>query len=277
MLRIESPHGRLYKTEDGLILPSVTTVVKATAKKPFSREVWAKKLTTKGLSEHEASIFTEFFIERGYAVAAAFRAVEQFIDNPMTREQADCYMDWKSPHSSRRGTRLHEFLEKILPVDTILDWKKCPECDLEETQLLVDSLWEGEILQQIKRVHSLEQRLWWYCDGIGYAGTEDINFDTWDNCKLSGDWKSKDPKHYCPTNYSHENKIQLIAYAGARFAREGRRMDGLNINYCFSSGIPGVQTIVTEEELSPLWNEWILRLKAWWGTIGKNALTERNA
>jgi hypothetical protein len=277
MLRIESPYGRLYKTEHGLILPSVTTVAKATAKKPFNREVWAKKLTTKGLTEYEASIFTEYFTERGYSVALAFKKVEAFIDTPMTREQADAYMDWKSAHSSRRGNRLHEFLEKILPVDTILDWKKCPECELDETQALVDSLWEGEILQQIKRVHSLEHRLWWYCDGVGYAGTEDINFDNWSGLKLGGDWKSKDPKHYCPTKYDHENKIQLVAYAGARFAREGRRMDGLNVNYCFSSGAPGVQTVVSEEELPVLWNEWVVRVKAWWATIGTKALTERNA
>lgn len=278
MLRIDSPWGRLYKVQPTLILPSVTTVLKATEKRGFNRSTWERKLITKGLSDYEASIFTAYFIGRGMVPALAYREVEEFIETPMNKKWAGIYMDWKSAHSSDRGNRLHNFLETTLPVGEILHWDKKPEvAEHPDIQPFVDSLWDGGVLQNIKRVHSVEERLWWYSDGIGYAGTEDICYETWDDLDVSGDWKSKDPKPYEQSKYDHEYRIQLIAYAGARFARKKMKMDGLHINFCFSDGSPAQQTVVTGDDCQALWSEWIVRLKAWWGTVGTQALSQRYA
>lgn len=277
MLRIDSPWGRLYKVENGLILPSVTTVLKATEKRGFSRKTWSKKLTTKGLSHYEADIYAERWIAAGYPPALAHRHVEAFIEAPMTPEQAVQYMDWKSEHSAQRGNRLHKFLEDLMPIGQVLNWHHCPQTDDVTVQKLVNSLWEGEILQGIKQVHSVEQRLWWYSDGIGYAGTEDICYRTWEDLDFGGDWKSKDPKPYSHTKYDHEYRVQLIAYAGARYARKNMKVDGLHINFCLSNESPAEQTIVTGDECQELWSEWMIRLKAWWATIGTEALQQRYA
>lgn len=278
MLRIESPWGRLYRVENGLLLPSVTTVLKGTVKRGFNRATWERKLTTRGLSDYEARIFALYFIGRGMVPALAYHRIEEFIETPMNKEWAAIYMDWKSNHSSDRGNKLHEFLEETLPVGEVIQWKEKPLITKHpEIQPFVDSLWEAGILQKIKKVHSLEQRLWWYNDGVGYAGSEDICYRTWEDLDFSGDWKSKDPKPYCQSKYDHEYRIQLIAYAGARFARKKMKMDGLHINFCFSDGSPAQQTVVTGDDCQALWSEWIVRLKAWWGTVGTQALSQRYA
>lgn len=277
MLRIDSPYGRLYEISNGLLLPSTTTVLKATEKRGFSKTVWSKKLTTKGLSDYESQIYAEHWIAQGWQPALAHRHTEQFILTPMEKVQAAHYMNWKSEHSASRGNRLHSYLENLLPVDEKLQWASCPESDDDAVQKLLQSLWEGEVLQNIKKVHALEERLWWYADGIGYAGTEDICYETHDGLIVSGDWKTKDPKPYDQSKYDHEYRVQLISYAGARVARRQMQMDGLHVNFCYSDGSPATQTIVTGDECKELWDEWIIRLKAWWATIGTQALNQRNA
>ena len=276
MIRIESPYGRIYKAPPGL-LPSVTTILKDTSPKPFSRDNWLKKLMRKGLSTAEAGIYRERWLAEGLPLEAAQEIIEGFIDTPMSRVDAVEYADWKTPHSSDRGTKLHHFLENKLPVGIDLSWDERPVASDPTTDLLVQSLWQAGILQQIKQVVSLEESLWWFRDGIGYAGSEDISYKTFDDEFFNGDWKSKDPKDYSHTKYSHEYKLQLIAYAAARKQRSGILVNGSHINYCLSDGSPGEQLIVTKAEAYELWNEWHFRLRAWWSTIGQNLKELRNA
>jgi hypothetical protein len=276
MIRIESPYGRVYKAPPGL-LPSVTTILKDTTPKPFSRENWLAKLMRKGLSAYEASIYTERWTAEGASLEFANGIVQGFINTPMSRREASAYADWKTPHSSERGTRLHHFLENKLPVGVGLRWNQRPVAKDATTDLLVQSLWEAGILQQIKEVVSLEQPLWWFRDGIGYAGSEDISYRTYNDEFFNGDWKSKDPKDYSHTKYAHENKLQLIAYAAARKQRSGILVNGSHINYCLSDGSPGEQLMVSKAEAYELWNEWHFRLRAWWSTMGQNLKELRNA
>ena len=111
MLRIDSPYGRLYEISNGLLLPSTTKVLKATEKRGFSKTVWSKKLTTKGLSDYESQIYAEHWIAQGWQPALAHKHTEQFILTPMEKVQAAHYMNWKSEHSASRGNRLHSYLE----------------------------------------------------------------------------------------------------------------------------------------------------------------------
>jgi hypothetical protein len=268
LIRIESPLGRIYKAPPGY-LPSVTTVLKDTCPDPFSSKKWIASLTRKGISQWEASIYASYWVNKGYATDVAVQIVSKFIDTPMSVSQAKEYMAWKGPHSSDRGTRLHHFLENTLPPNTPLQWEDRPTSDDPTVDLLVQSLWNANILQEIQEVVSLEEGLWWYKDGIGYAGSEDISYKTFSGHFWNGDWKSKDPKTYSQTLYSHEYKLQLVAYAGARRQRTRILVDGCRINYCYSNGQAGEQVIIPRSEARELWEEWHFRLQAWWTKLGK--------
>lgn len=276
MIRIEGPQGRLYKAPPGL-LPSVTTVLKDTTPKPFNRDAWIHKIMRSGLTEVEGMIYAEKWIANGMSRQDAEVIARSFIGRPMNESEASDYANWKTPHSSERGNKLHHFIEKNLPVGVDLTWNARPESPDASTDQLIKSLWAAGILQQIKRVESLEQQLWWFRDGIGYAGSEDISYVTTDDRYFNGDWKSKDPKDYSHTKYSHEYKLQLIAYAAAKKQRHGILVDGSHINYCLSDGTAGEQQVINRKEAYELWNEWHFRLRAWWSTIGQNLTELRNA
>lgn len=274
MKRIESPWGRLYGTPAGL-LPSVTTVLKITDPKPFSPARWRDSVIRKGISAADASSYAPIFAAaQGLTHDGATAVLAAWIKQPLPYARAEAeahataFTEWKSRHSSERGDRLHGCLEGMLPIAQPLQWSHCPSSDDPATSALLQSLWDGEVLQDIAEVVSVEERLWYARDGIGYAGSEDICYWSRRHGLLSGDWKSKDPKPYCPSRYGGDYKLQLVAYAGARAARYGMRVDGLAVNYCFTDGQPAVQSIVTAAELPGLWLQWQARLKAWWATIG---------
>lgn len=276
MIRVEGPKGRLYKTTVGF-LPSVTTVLKATQPEPFNTERWIKGLERTGLKPVEAVIYLEHLLASGIASKVAQERVSALTNQPMSRQSAELYVKWKTPHSADRGTKLHHFLEHQLPVEVELNWSERPTTAEASTDRLVESLWKAGILQRIHKVVSLEQQLWWSSNGIGYAGSEDISYIDIEGNYYNADWKSKDPKSYSHTKYSHEYKLQLIAYAGARKQRENVLVQGSHINYCLSDGSEGEQQIITRKEAAELWEEWIFRLRAWWSTIGNDLNDERNA
>jgi hypothetical protein len=276
MIRIESPYGRIYKAPPGL-LPSVTTIMKATSPQPFNSKNWIRKIMKNGLSEIEGIIYAEKWIAQGMSREDAEVIARSFIDRPMDYQEAKTYTDWKSPHSANRGNKLHNFLEHVLPVEKEIQWIERPSAKDASTDQLVDSLWKANILQGIAKVVSLEQSLWWFKDGIGYAGSEDISYVGLDSCYYNGDWKSKDPKNYSHTKYAHEYKLQLIAYAAARKQRTGILVDGSHVNFCLSDGSPGEQLIVTRKEAYELWDEWMFRVRAWWSKLGDNLGELRNA
>lgn len=273
--RVDSPWGRLYATPHGLV-PSVTTVLKATDPKPFSTARWRDSIVRKGISDADAQRYAPVFAQQHgiAAVAIAYRILEEWIERPLpypqaeARTYAEAFTSWKSEHSSRRGDALHDHLEHLMPVGVPLQWTAPPQAEDPTTDALLQSLWQGEVLQDIEEVVSVEERLWYWRNGNGYAGSEDICYRSRRHGLLSGDWKSKDPKPYCASLYGHDYKLQLVAYAGARAARKDMRVDGLAVNYCFSDGQPAVQTVVGADELAGLWLEWQARLKAWWQTIG---------
>lgn len=277
MIRIQTAWGRLYKLRNGLLLPSVTTFLRATEKDPFNTKRWLKKLTTKGLSEHEAGIYTERFVAMGLTMSEALRYVSTFIDSPMPHGEAQDYMKWKTPHSAARGTKVHDFIEHGYPIGEILDHSKPPVAKNETTQKLVDSLYAGNILPNVRRILSTEQRLWYWNGEEGFAGTEDVFYETLQGTRASGDWKSKDPKPYSQEGYSHEYKMQLLGYAAARLPRLHMPAEELHINYCFSDGSPGEQVVVCRDEMRELWREFKIRLKAWWATVGPELEALRNA
>lgn len=274
MNRIESPWGRLYGAPPGL-LPSVTTVLKATDPKPFNPAHWRQSVIRKGISAADAERYAPTFAAaQGLTVDYALAVLESWIERRLPYAQqealayAEAYTTWKSRHSADRGNELHGHLETLMPIGQPLLWSQQPVTDHPTTGPLLQSLWDGEVLQDIAEVVSVEQRLWYWSHGIGYAGSEDICYRSHRHGLLSGDWKSKDPKPYCPSLYGHDYKLQLVAYAGARAARKSQWVDGLAINYCFSDGSPAVQSLVSGAELDGLWREWQARLKAWWQTIG---------
>lgn len=276
MIRIEGPKGRVYKSPEGL-LPSVTTVLKATDPQPFNTERWIKALERKGLNAGEAAIYLEHLLVEGWEPAVAQARVDALTDQPISRQDAQDYVQWKTPHSSDRGTKLHNFLEHQLPIEQALTWEQRPVAPDQSTDRLVLSLWKAEILQRIQKVVSLEQQLWWFRNGIGYAGSEDISYIDKDGNYYNADWKSKDPKAYSHTKYAHEYKLQLIAYAAAKKQRYGVLVHGSHINYCLSDGSEGEQLTITRKEAAELWDEWMFRLKAWWSTIGTDLGDMRNA
>jgi len=275
MNRIDSPWGRLYATPAGLA-PSVTTVLKATDPKPFSPARWRDSIIRKGISAADAERYAPVFAARhGLSDDAATAALSLWIEQPLpynlheAQIHAEAFTAWKSEHSGRRGDALHAHLEELLPVGAALTWgERAPAADDPTTSALLTSLWSGEVLSDIAEVLSVEQRLWYWSKGIGYAGSEDICYRSHRHGLLCGDWKTKDPKPYCPSKYGDDYKLQLVAYAGARTARLGTRVEGLAINYCFTDGSPAVQTVVGADELSRLWLQWQARLKAWWATMG---------
>ena len=275
MNRIDSPWGRLYATPAGLA-PSVTTVLKATDPKPFSQARWRDSIIRKGISHANAELYAPVFAQRHgiEQLAVAHRLLEGWINQPLpyslveARAHAEAFTVWKSEHSGRRGDALHAHLEDLLPVGQALAWAGAPQSEDSATGALLESLWSGGVLPDIAEVLSVEQRLWYWSGGIGYAGSEDICYRSHLHGLVSGDWKTKDPKPYCPSKYGDEYKLQLVAYAGARAARLGVQVDGLAINYCFTDGSPAVQTLVERDELAVLWLRWQARLKAWWHTIG---------
>ncbi len=274
MNRIDSPWGRLYATPAGLA-PSVTTVLKATDPKPFSQVRWRDSVVRKGISVANAELYAPVFAaQHGLSDEAAIATLTLWIEQPLpydlavARAHADAYTAWKSEHSGRRGDALHAHLEHLLPVGRSLVWAAAPQADDAATNALLSSLWYGGVLSDIAEVVSVEQRLWYASGDLIYAGSEDICYRSHRHGLLSGDWKSKDPKPYCPSKYGDDYKLQLVAYAGARAARTGIRVDGLAVNYCFTDGLPAVQTVVTKDELEGLWLQWQARLKAWWATIG---------
>lgn len=279
MNRVESPWGRLYSTPAGL-LPSVTTVLKATDPKPFSQVRWRDSVVCKGITAQNAALYTPVFAaQHGLSDDVAAAALALWVDRPLpynlqtAQAYADAYTSWKSQHSGERGDSLHGHLERLLPVGQPLLWSAPPSADDPATDALLESLWAGEVLQDIAEVISVEQRLWYFSGGVGYAGSEDVCYRSHRHGLLSGDWKTKDPKPYCPSKYGDDYKLQLVAYAGARAARLGMRVDGLAVNYCFTDGSPAVQTVVTGEERHRLWLQWQARLKAWWATIGTELVT----
>jgi hypothetical protein len=275
MNRIDSPWGRLYATPAGLA-PSVTTVLKATDPKPFSLARWRDSIVRKGISAADAERYTPAFAARhGLGDDASAAALALWVEQPLpynlheAQAEAEAFTAWKSEHSSRRGDALHAHLEELLPAGAALTWgESAPPADDPTTSALLASLWSGEVLSDIAEVLSVEQRLWYWSSGLGYAGSEDICYRSHRHGLLCGDWKTKDPKPYCPSKYGSDYKLQLVAYAGARTARLGTQLDGLVINYCFTDGSPAVQTVVERQELAALWLQWQARLKAWWATIG---------
>lgn len=274
MNRLDSPWGRLYATPAGLA-PSVTTVLKATDPKPFSVSRWRDSIVRKGISAADALAYAPAFAQQhGLADDAAAAALALWVEQPLpynleqARSYAEAFTTWKSRHSSERGEALHGHLEQLLPTGQALSWKAPPQAPDATTDALLDSLWAGQVLQDIAEVISVEQRLWYARDGLLYAGSEDICYRSHRHGLLSGDWKTKDPKPYCPSRYGDDYKLQLVAYAGARAARTGLRVDGLVINYCFTDRSAAVQTVVPSDELAKLWLQWQARLKAWWATIG---------
>lgn len=274
MNRIDSPWGRLYSTPAGLA-PSVTTVLKTTDPKPFSQVRWRDSVVRKGITAADAERYApEFARLHRLDSATALQQLEHWIEQPLpyppaeARTHAEAYTTWKSEHSGKRGDALHLHLEQLLPVGQRLTWSSAPHSDDPTTNQLLQSLWHGGVLADIAEVISLEQRLWYCSNGIAYAGSEDICYRSHLHGLLSGDWKTKDPKPYCPSKYGHDYKLQLVAYAGARMARTGISVDGLAVNYCFTDGSPAVQDHISREELNALWLEWQARLKAWWQTIG---------
>jgi hypothetical protein len=275
MNRIDSPWGRLYATPMGLA-PSVTTVLKATDPKPFSQTRWRDSVVRKGITDADADLYAPVFARRHgiEQLAVAHRILEDWIQQPLpyplpeAQAHADAFTAWKSEHSGRRGDALHAHLEGLLPVGRPLTWEAPPRADDRATNALLESLWSGGVLSDITEVLSVEQRLWYWRNGIGYAGSEDICYVSARHGLLSGDWKTKDPKPYCPSKYGDDYKLQLVAYAGARAARLGTQVDGLAVNYCFTDGSPAVQSVVTQAELASLWLQWQARLRAWWATIG---------
>jgi len=274
MNRIDSPWGRLYATPAGLA-PSVTTVLKATDPKPFSPARWRDSVVRKGISAADAERYAPVFAARhGLSDDAAAAALALWIAQPLpynlhaAQAHAEAFTAWKSEHSGRRGDALHAHLEDLLPVGQPLRWSAPPQAPDATTDALLDSLWGGLVLQDIAEVLSVEQRLWYWSGGLGYAGSEDICYRSHRHGLLCGDWKTKDPKPYCPSKYGDDYKLQLVAYAGARAARFGTTVDGLAINYCFTDGSPAVQTVVGAAELARLWLQWQARLRAWWATMG---------
>lgn len=275
MNRLESPWGRLYETPLGWA-PSVTTVLRTTSPKPFSPSRWRQRVQRQGITAADAALYADAFAaQQGLSLEAAQAELARWVDAPLpysaalAASHAQAFTDWKSNHSQQRGTRLHNRLETLLPVGEPLAWPQgCPQDADPACQRLLQSLWQGQILPDIAEVVSLEQELWYWCQGLGYGGSEDICYRSHRHGLLSGDWKSKDPKPYCPSQYGDDYLIQLIAYAGARAARFGTQVQGLAVNYCFTDGSPGVQTIVPPERLTTLWGQWQARLKAWWNTIG---------
>lgn len=274
MNRIDSPWGRLYATPAGLG-PSVTTVLKATDPKPFSTSRWRDGIVRKGISAADAERYAPTFAAlHGLSDEAAAAALALWVEQPLpyniaaAQAHAEVFTSWKSRHSGERGDALHGHLEALLPVGRPLSWKAPPQAPDPTTNALLDSLWAGEVLQDIAEVISVEQRLWYASGGLLYAGSEDICYRSHRYGLVSGDWKTKDPKPYCPSKYGDDYKLQLVAYAGARAARTGLRVDGLVVNYCFTDGSPAVQTVVGPEDLARLWLQWQARLKAWWATMG---------
>lgn len=275
MNRIDSPWGRLYATPAGLA-PSVTTVLKATDPKPFSPIRWRDSVVRKGISHADAELYAPVFAKQHgiEQLAVAHRFIEDWINQalpyplPEARSYAEAYTSWKSDHSGKRGDALHGHLESLLPVGQALTWTEAPQSQDPATGALLESLWAGGVLPDIAEVLSVEERFWYWSGGIGYAGSEDICYRSHRHGLVSGDWKTKDPKPYCPSKYGDDYKLQLVAYAGARAARLGVKVDGLAINYCFTDGSPAVQTLVERDELAVLWLRWQARLKAWWATIG---------
>lgn len=274
MIRVDTPHGRGYWARKGLLLPSVTTVLKDTDPKPFSTAVWSKSLMRKGLSHHLAMVYAEAFIEQGLPPALAHRHTERFIETPMTRDEAKAYMAWKSPHSAERGNRLHKALEELLVVVPGACLTECPTDPDPATALLLQSLWKGGVLQQIEEVHSIEERLWYYYEDpktgecYGYAGSEDICYTSIRGKVATGDWKTKDPKSYSPTDYASEYKLQTVAYAVSRAVRKRQKIDELHIHYPFSDGSPAETVVCEKEEMRELWSDFVARLKAWWAIKG---------
>lgn len=275
MRRFASPWGRLYQTPKGLA-PSVSTVLQATTAKPFNNLQWQRSILRHGIQAADAERYAPTFAaQQQLSLEEAHRLLIGWVDQPLPYDpeaavaHAAAFTRWKSQYSAERGNRLHGLLETLLPSGSSPDWSAgCPQAADPTDQLLLQSLWDGAVLSDIATVHSVEQRLWYWCEDYGYAGTEDIGYCSHRYGLVSADWKTKDPKPYCPSRYGQDYKLQLVAYAGAKAARLGIQPSGLLINYCFTDGRPAVQSVVTRDELAGLWLQWQARLKAWWHTVG---------
>lgn len=275
MRRFASPWGRLYETPKGLA-PSVSTVLRATDPRPFNPLQWQRSILQRGISAEDAQRYAPVLAEQEQlSLVAAQQVLSRWVGQPLPYDaetaavHAGRFTRWKTQHSTERGNRLHAVLETLLPIGSNPTWQGgCPQVADPTDQLLLQSLWDGAVLSDIASVFSVEQRLWYWSKGYGYAGTEDIGYRSHRYGLVSADWKSKDPKPYCPSRYGQDYKLQLVAYAGAKAARLGIQPSGLLINYCFTDGQPAVQTVVQQHELAGLWLQWQARLKAWWHTVG---------
>lgn len=278
MLRIKSPWGRLYYAPVGII-PSVTTVLKETSPRPYSPTTWSKSVKRKGISPLDAELFEDYLqqlYEKTGTVpfgetswGACVEHIAQMIESPVSSDDADFFIAWKSREAPMRGNRLHKRLEDLLVASQATNWTTRPVDEDRITDNLLLSLWKADVLQDIEFVHSVEKSVWYFSEGEGYAGSEDICYKSKRAGIVGGDWKSKDVKHYCPSTYSKEHQLQLIAYSGAKLARDRNfSVNGLAINYCFTDGSKGVQVIIDESKFNELWSEWKMRLRAWWQTIG---------
>lgn len=286
--RIDTPYGRFYQHSSGAIAPSVTTVLEQTqsAKEAMGLIRWRKRVKDQGLKEEEAMRYCQALIDAGSDPDWAYSFAMNRVGRELSQHEANAYLTWRSCSSSDRGTALHKALEDGLPL-YLQGGKRQPfrsyvkKEQTDTTMLLIQSLEQGGVINGFTKIHRIEEKLWYSSSTHGsFAGTIDIDADADFGHGITAyaqDWKTKDPKHYCPTQYSHKNKLQLVAYAGALLPRFCRRIEGLAVNYCFTDGSPAVQALAHGNELNELWDEWTMKLRVWWGTIAPDCEILRNA
>lgn len=274
MRQITTAIGRIYEIADNLYLPSMTTVLKDTDPDPFDQKVWLKSLTRKGLTEHCARIYMQRFEAAGMPPHQAWDVVSGLVDTGMSKADALAYMEWKTPHSSDRGDRLHKALETILPGHRGIEFEEPPEVEEADTNLLLRSIHSSGALSLIDSVVSVEERMYYFRNGMGIAGSEDICYRTPCSKTITADYKTKDPKPYRQEPYAAPYKLQVVGYAAMRTIRKGMTVDECHIHYPFSDGSPSELVVVEKPEMKTLWAEVNDKMALWFEMFGVERILE---
>jgi hypothetical protein len=274
MKRHDLDYGRFYEflyNDETLFAPSVTTFLKETEVRPFSRKTWKAILFRKGITPYDAELYVPAYAKwQDIEIAEAEEIVAEFINTSLPGGIADHFMPWKTKHSADRGNMFHDHAMKHLKPGIDFHMDLIPETDNEVLSNLVRSVKASGLLENVKRIVGIETSLYYVApNGNRYAGSEDIAYETHDGKLVTADWKSKDKKHYSQLDYASENILQGVGYAGARSVRYGRKVDEVHIIYPFTDGSTAEVAIVDADAVKEQWKALKMRLSVWWETLSQ--------
>lgn len=104
------PSAHVY-TWNGWNPPSVTRILGATGVSAFDPTYWRLSLLKRGIKPERAEEWITDLVWDGHAKTDARAWVQQFVNQPMSPEDAETYMSWRRDSAAARGTRIHARIE----------------------------------------------------------------------------------------------------------------------------------------------------------------------